>query len=72
MTPTTVCEEKRLDSTGESTKCKIYKLNVPVNDNTYPSPNKLIQQNKIELNDKIYSKVMQENDSKNLAIKNCH
>jgi hypothetical protein len=42
-----------LDSTGESIMCKKRKFNVSVNDNTYPSPSKAIQQNKIELNHKI-------------------
>ena len=52
--------------------CKKRNLNVPVNDYTYPSPNKTIQQNKIELNNKVNLKAMQENDLKNLATKNCH
>ena len=41
--------------------CKKRKLNVSVNDNTFPSPNKAIQQNKIIVNNKINSKKMQEN-----------
>ena len=41
------------------------KLNVSVNDNTYTSLNKAIQQNKIDLNEKMKSKKMQENKSKN-------
>ena len=40
--------------------CKKCKLNISVNDNTYPSPNKAIQQNKIEFNNKINSNKMQE------------
>ena len=48
--------------------CKKHKLNVSVDDNTYLSPNKAIQQNKIELNNKINSKKIQENKS----TKNCH
>jgi hypothetical protein len=50
--------------------CKKCKLNVSVNDNTYPSPNKATQQNKITINNKINSKKMQENKSKNLATEN--
>jgi hypothetical protein len=38
------------DSTGELNRCKKCKLNVPVKDYTYPSPNKAIQTKKIELN----------------------
>ena len=41
------------DSTGELIMCMKCKLNDSVNDNTYPSPNKAIQQNKIKLNNKI-------------------
>ena len=41
--------------------CKKCKLNVSVNDNTHPIPNKANQQNKIELNNKFNSKKMQEN-----------
>jgi hypothetical protein len=41
--------------------CKKCKLNISVNDNTYPSPNKAIQQNKIKLID---SKIMQGSVSK--------
>ena len=44
--------------------CKKCKLNIPVNDYTYHSPNKAIQQNKFELNNRINSKAMQENDFK--------
>ena len=47
--------------------CKKRKLNIPVNNYTYPSPNKAIQQSKFELNNKNNSKAMQENDLKNLA-----
>ena len=36
-----------LDSTGESYRCKKRKLNVPVKDYTYPSPNKAIQTKKM-------------------------
>ena len=39
------------------------KLNNSVNDNTYPSPSKAIQQNKIELNNNFNSEMMQENIS---------
>ena len=39
--------------------CKKHKIND--SDNTYPSPNKAIQQNKIELNNKLNLKKMQEN-----------
>ena len=52
--------------------CKKHKVNVSVNDYIYPSLNKTIQQNKIELNNKVNLKAMQENDLKNLATKNCH
>ena len=45
------------------TNCK---LNVSVNDYTYPSPNKAIQQNKIELID---SKMMQGNKAKKTCNK---
>ncbi len=58
------------NSTGESCMCKKLKLDVSVNDNTYPSPNKAIQQNKIELKNKINSKKMRETHQKYLAIKN--
>ena len=50
--------------------CKKCKLNVSVNDYTYPSPSKAIQQNKIELNNKFNSEMMQENILKNLKQKN--
>ena len=49
--------------------CKKCKLNITVNDYTYPSPNKAIQQNKFELNNYFNSEMIQENISKNLAIK---
>ena len=49
------------DSTGELIICKKCKLNVSVNDNTYPSPNKAFQQNKIKFNNKFNSEMMQEN-----------
>ena len=41
--------------------CKERKLNILVNDYTYPSQNKAIQQNKIELNNNFNLKIMQEN-----------
>ena len=41
--------------------CKKRKLNVSVNDYTYPRPNKAIQTNKIELNNNFNSEMMQEN-----------
>ena len=44
--------------------CKKHKLNVSVNDYTYPSPDKSIQQNKFELNNRINLKAMKENDIK--------
>ena len=44
--------------------CKKRKLNISVNDYTYPNPNKAIQQNKIELNINFNLKVIQENISK--------
>ena len=34
--------------------CKKHKLNITVNDNTYPSLSKAIQQNKIELDNNFY------------------
>ncbi len=40
---------------------KKHKLNVTVNDYTYPGPSKAIQQNKIELNNNFNLKIMQEN-----------
>ena len=49
------------DSTGELSMCKKRKSNVSVHDYTYPSPNKAIEQNKIELNNNFNSKVIQEN-----------
>jgi hypothetical protein len=58
-----------LGSTGESHRCKKHKLNVSVNDYTHPSPNKAIQQKKIEVNNNLTSGVMQENISKNLEAK---
>jgi len=48
-----------LDSTGELYRCKKRKLNITVNDYTYPSPSKAIQQNKIKLNNKFNLKFMQ-------------
>ena len=42
--------------------CKKGKLNVSVNDNTYPSPNKAIQQNKIEVNNNFNSEMIQEHE----------
>jgi hypothetical protein len=59
---------RRSDSTEELYTCKKRNLNVWVNDYTYPSPNKAIQQIKIELNIIINSKKMQENKS----IKSCN
>jgi hypothetical protein len=53
-----------LNSTGELSICKKRKFNVQVNDYTYPSPNKAIQQNKFELNNNDNSKAMQEKDLK--------
>ena len=44
--------------------CKKCKLNISVNDNTYPSPNKAITQNKIELNNKFNSEMIQGKDIK--------
>ncbi len=44
--------------------CKKCKLNVTVNDYTYPSPSKAIQQNKFELNNYFNSEMMQENISR--------
>jgi hypothetical protein len=41
--------------------CKKCKLNVSVNDYTYPSPSKAIPQKKNELNNKVSSEMMQEN-----------
>ena len=49
------------DSTGELGMCKKPKLNVTVNDYTYPSPSKAIQQNKFELNNYFNLELMQEN-----------
>jgi hypothetical protein len=46
------------------------KLNVSVNDYTYPSPSKAIQQNKIELNNEFNLEMMQENISKTSCNKN--
>jgi hypothetical protein len=40
------------ESTGQLYMCKKRKLNISVNDYTYPSPSKAIQQNKFELNNK--------------------
>ena len=39
--------------------CKKPKLNVSVNENTYHSPNQVIQQNKIELNNKFNLETIQ-------------
>ena len=52
--------------------CKTRKLNVSVNDNTYPSPNKAIQQNKIELNNKINRRRCKKINQKNLGTNKCH
>ena len=41
--------------------CKKRKLNNSDNENNYPSPNKAIQQNKIELNNKTNLEMIQEN-----------
>ena len=71
-TMTIVHEDAGQIAQGESTKCKKCIIIRPVNDNTYPSLNKAIQQNKIELNNKINQEAMQGNDLKNLATKNCH
>ena len=61
------------DSTGESYMYKKRKLNISVNEHTYPSQNKAIQQNEFELNNKINLKAMQENDlKKSCNKKNCH
>jgi len=66
--PTTVHE-----ATGWiAIKCKKRKLNVTVNDFTYPSPNKAIQTNKIEFNNNFNSEIMQENISKKSCNKKCH
>ena len=43
--------------------CKKGKLNISVNNYTYPKPSKAIQQNKIESNDKFNNDTMQENTS---------
>ena len=58
---TTVCEAAA--RTAQGNYCKKSKLNVTVNDYTYPSPNKAIQQKKIEVNNNLTSGVMQENIS---------
>ena len=57
------------DGTGESYMCKKGKLNVSVNDYTYPSPSKAIQQNKIQLKNNFNSKIMHENISKKSCTK---
>jgi hypothetical protein len=44
--------------------CKERKLNILVNDYTDPSPNKAIQQKKIEVNNNLTLEVTQENISK--------
>jgi rRNA maturation endonuclease Nob1 len=59
-----------LDSIGELYRHKKRKVNVSVNDYTYPSPSKAIQQDKFKLNNNFNSEMMQENMSKNLAMKN--
>ena len=59
------------DSTGELSMCENCKLNVSVNDNTHPSPNKAIQQNKINLHKKVNLKKMQK-ISKKSCNKKCH
>ena len=48
------------DSTGELIMCKKHKLNVTVNDYTYPSLSEAIHPNKIELNNNFNSNIMQE------------
>jgi hypothetical protein len=58
-----------LDSIGELYRHKKRKVNVSVNDYTYPSPSKAIQQNKFELSNYFNLEMMQESISKNLAIK---
>ena len=58
------------DSTGELDMCKKHKLNVTVKDYTYPSLSKAIQQINFELNNYFNLKIVQDNISKNLAIKN--
>ena len=55
------------NSTGELYMCKKRKLNVSVNDYTYPSPYKAIQQNKNEFNNNFNSEMMQEN----ISTKSC-
>jgi hypothetical protein len=51
------------DNRGKLYVCKKRKLNISVNDYTYPSPNKnkAIQQSQIKLHNEINSKNMQEN-----------
>jgi hypothetical protein len=49
--------------------CKKCKLNISVNDCTYPSPNKAIQQKKIEVNNNLTLEVKREIYQKNLATK---
>ena len=70
--PTTVHEAAGRITPWELDMCKKRKLNVTVNDYTYPSPNKAIQTNIIKLNNNVNSNRMQENITKNLAIKKCH
>ena len=50
--------------------CKKRKLNTSVNDYTYPSPSKAIQQNTIELNTNFNSEMIQEKISKKSCNKN--
>ena len=64
---TAVCEAMDQIAQGNNV-CKKCKLNVSVNDNTYPSLSKAIQHNKIELNHNFDLEMMQENISKNLEI----
>jgi hypothetical protein len=49
--------------------CKKRKLNISVNDYTYPSSSNAIQQNKIEINNNSNLEIMQENISKKACSK---
>jgi hypothetical protein len=60
------------ESTGQLYMCKKRKLNISVNDYTYPSSSKANQQNIIELNHNFNSEIMQENISKKSCNKRCH
>jgi hypothetical protein len=51
--------------------CKKQTLNETVNNNTFPSPNKAIQQNKIKLNNRIGLNMMQEKISRKSCNKKC-